>query len=487
MKDSLCRQIVILGDSVEGWCAAAYLAKLLQPLPVTIRLIKLPSEPLDDSIISLPPSTHLFHQTIGISIKQLIEEAAGGFNLGVRLKSQSTNKPSFFVPYSDFGQSKGFFEFHQVLQRLDNLSENIVEEFSLSYKATAANRFGIPTTDAQRNPLQFGLEVKQASYKKLIAQQAFKLNVDMIESSNVELQCTDDGMVSAVNCDQGQSFSVDLLLDCRNDNVSSSFDVKDVAAILDSESAPSDRTTEKTLPLSRQHDFYPFGCIKTHVINGQAHRKFLLNDENSSLGALKDSPKLEQTSISNLSVGFLSNCEFNGPWQNNVIQLNANAIRFPEIHCEFFEFFIAALFDLSDLLPSRQTMAVNSKEFNRLCRNRFDQINDFHDLIMNALRLHQEESWQGIFANDYSNRLKHNTQLFRTHGRLNLKPDEYIRKHHYIAVLIGSGQLPDDYHPLLDVLDQQDLANELTALKNAQQAFESKLPDYHAFLQQLAR
>ncbi|HEX4509141.1 MAG TPA: tryptophan halogenase family protein, partial [Burkholderiaceae bacterium] len=159
-----------------------------------------------------------------------------------------------------------------------------------------------------------------------------------------------------------------------------------------------------------------------------------------------------------LSAGFLE------PLESTSIQLIQSGIQ-------------RLLFFWPDAVPS----APDIDEYNRLTRREFEHIRDFIILHYYAQQ-RPEPMWTACREMAIPESLQRKIALFRAHGHLFSEADELFAQGSWFQVMQGQGLEPGGYHPLVDVLDADDVARFLEGIRNAIGACVEAMPTHEAFI-----
>ena len=84
---------------------------------------------------------------------------------------------------------------------------------------------------------------------------------------------------------------------------------------------------------------------------------------------------------------------------------------------------------------------------------------------------------------DIPDSLRHRLDLFRQSGKVFKKADELFGENSWIQVLLGQGMRPEQYHPIVNHIDQDELVELLDKVQKSVQHRSDQLPDHHQFIE----
>ena len=83
--------------------------------------------------------------------------------------------------------------------------------------------------------------------------------------------------------------------------------------------------------------------------------------------------------------------------------------------------------------------------------------------------------------------LAHRIRLFKETGRVFRLQTELFAENSWIQVMLGQGIVPDQYHPVVDMMDAEELDRFLKQIKSNVESTVSQLPDHEAYIEQYCR
>ena len=121
-------------------------------------------------------------------------------------------------------------------------------------------------------------------------------------------------------------------------------------------------------------------------------------------------------------------------------------------------------------------------EYNRQSREEFEYIRDFI-ILHYHLNERDDGFWPHAREMDVPERLAHKIDLFRATGGITSDHMDIFLEPSWIQVMLGQGIMPDDYHPLADSLNDQQLEEKLKMTKQTKMQPMDQIPSHDEFLE----
>ena len=86
-----------------------------------------------------------------------------------------------------------------------------------------------------------------------------------------------------------------------------------------------------------------------------------------------------------------------------------------------------------------------------------------------------------------SRSLQHRIELFGQSGRVFKVPTELFGENSWIQVMMGQGLVPEQYHPIVNMMTDEELERFLTGLHAAVDKLVSQLPEHQRFIDHYCR
>ena len=127
------------------------------------------------------------------------------------------------------------------------------------------------------------------------------------------------------------------------------------------------------------------------------------------------------------------------------------------------------------------------EQFNRQTRLDIESIRDFIILHYCVTDRNDSPFWRYCRNMEIPESLAHRIRLFRETGRVFREEGELFAENSWIQVMMGQGIVPEQYHPVVDVMGKDELERFLATIKSRVDAAVSKLPEHDAYIDQYCR
>ena len=168
-------------------------------------------------------------------------------------------------------------------------------------------------------------------------------------------------------------------------------------------------------------------------------------------------------------------------WNRNCLALGLAAGFLEPLESTSIHLIQTSILRLLSLFPDKDFAAAEINEFNRQTTEEYENIRDF--LITHYKLGHREEAfWKDCGDMAVPERVSEIIELFAAHGRLSLRPEHLFSNNSWLAVLLGQGDLPAGYDPLLRPMPEDELAGRMQAMRAGLDQVVRQLPKHAAAL-----
>jgi tryptophan halogenase len=143
----------------------------------------------------------------------------------------------------------------------------------------------------------------------------------------------------------------------------------------------------------------------------------------------------------------------------------------------------AAISRILSSFPDRSFDPLLIDRFNRDMDLLYESVRDF--LIAHYKTTEREDTpfWRHCRAIQLPDSLETKLELFRRRGEVMVDNYEPFREVNWFAILYGQGLIPEDYHPIADVMPANELALRLNQIKAGIDMRVQGLPSHQRFLE----
>jgi tryptophan halogenase len=471
-------RLVILGEGVAGWTAAAMLAAALPRPRYTISLVAT-GEP-DDSLgpfgvaEAAPPSIREFHLRLGLDEDRLIRHSNVAYALGAAFSGWSSAEPTFFLPFGDIGAPLGTVPFHQLAARLRAAGDEVrFGNFSVATIAAQMGRFARPSDDPSSalSTYSYGLHLPLDLYARALRELALSRAVRMVESPFVAAELDERGDVAGLRLASGESERGDLFIDATGPSallsegaLASGFESWRAWLPCDRAAASSSGTQVPPAPYS-------------HIETGTAGWRRVLPFQGGvgellvSCSAGADAP----------GTAFEAGRR-KGPWTRNCVAVGAAAATVEPLRSSSLHLLHRALARLLRLFPASPHATAEATEYNRATVEELDRLRDWLILPYKLNGRRGQPFWDQVRYMAVPDALARKIALYRSRGRVPLLDGDIFDEAEWAAAFDALGVRPARYDARADALPLDRIRQHFASIRKIMLDAAATLPSHRDYL-----
>lgn len=491
-KDKI-QNVVIVGGGTAGWLSAALLVKVLGK-SINITLVE------SDKIgivgvgeATIPPIVN-FNSALGLDEKEFIKATKGTIKLGIQFENWGRKGDSYMHAFGNIGKQFPFCDFHNfwVKQRQQG-DESSFWDYSLNYQAAKQHKFGkLPTIEGTNLPgIAYAYHFDAGLYASFLRQFCEKFGVQRVEGTiNQVRQNPDNGYIDSVVLETGQQISGDLFVDCSGlaallieKTLNTGFEDWSHWLPCDRAMAVPCESVENITPYTRSiaHDAgWQWHIPLQHRIgNGLVYASKYLTDQQAKtlLLANLDGKPLAEPRIIPFRTGRRLK-----QWHKNVVCIGLSSGFLEPLESTSIHLIQTAATRLTKFFPHHGIKEEEIAEFNRQSKTEYECIRDFIILHYKLTQRDDSPFWRACQQMDVPTSLAEKMALFQKTGKVFCEPNELFTAIAWQQVMIGQGGIPEDFHPLVDALSQEQIDDLMASLKTLINRTVNKLPSHQDFL-----
>lgn len=466
------RSVCIAGAGPVGLGAALAFARALPMARVT--LVDCGADPaaLADRLCATLPVSRAFHAATGIGERDLVAAGAATPCLGTRFSGWSAGGEDWTLSFGEHGLAASGVAFHHLWVRAKYAGEVLpFYRFALGAVLGNAGRFVHPRPGSGTPLARFDyrLRLHPPRYAALLAERLGALPVERMAAQVVAVERRADGGIAALLLDGGKRVEADLFIDCSGP-----------AAVIASHLNGARDSWNDWFPVdrialsdARGHAAAPLDTMIAH--GGGWTRTTPHGDGAQTLGAWASAlPQAEERDGVAIHPGRLAQ-----PWTANLLALgDAAIVPDPALGLELTLAHMGLLRAL-DLMPGRDCHPIEIAEYNRRTADEAQRVRDLGIALMQV----------GPFARRASADLPDSIALtldqFSARGRLPFFEEELFDSNGWLALLLGTGQLPQAPDPIVGSVDPVAAAAGMARLAGDYAAIAERALPYADYLAQM--
>ena len=500
------QNVVIVGGGTAGWMTASLLAKTLgKALNITlVESDKIGIVGVGEATI--PPIVN-FNNAIGVDEKAFIKETQGTIKLGIEFNNWHQEGDSYMHAFGNIGKKFPFCDFNHFWLRaqqdkhtnnksVDNghIDSKSFWNFSLNYQAAKKHKFSpirnIPNTNLPG--LAHAYHFDAGLYAKFLCKHATAMGVKRIEGTITQVnQNNESGLIESVLLENDHYIAGDLFIDCSG--LAALLIEKTLSTGFEDYShwLPCDRAI--AVPCEKVTPIEPYTRSTAHKIgwqwriplqhrtgNGLVYSSKHMSDEEAKELLLNnlDGKPLAEPRIIPFKTG-----RRRKQWHKNVIAIGLSSGFFEPLESTNIHLIQTAAIRLMKFFPHNGIKQEEVDEFNRQSKVELEGIRDFIILHYKLNNRGDSEFWRACQRMEIPESLLNKIELFKKTGKVFCKPDDLFTEIAWQQVMIGQGNIPEDYHTLADTLSHQQLTDLMASLTTLINRTVEKLPSHDEFLQ----
>lgn len=471
-------RLVILGDGVAGWAAAAMLGGALPASRYAISLVPtgMPDDslgPFGDAEAALP-SIREFHVRLGLDEEALVRHTDATYALGLALSGWSSAAPTFFLPFGDVGAPLDGIPFHQLAGRLRAAGEEVrFGNFSVATIAAQMGRFAPPSDDPASvlSTYGYGLHIPLDRYASALRDLAVVRGVRVIESPFAAAELDEQGALAGLRLESGASEPGEIFIDASGPSALLSEGA--LAAGFESWRAwlPCDRAavSRSTTPIPPA----PYA----HIEAGETGWRRVAPYQGGVSGLL----------LSCSSAGDGPGTAFEAgrrkrPWTRNCIAIGAAAAGVEPLQSTSLHLVHRALERLLRLFPSAVKATAEAAEYNRQTNDELDRLRDRLILPYKLNGRRGQPFWDELRDMPVPDSLAHKIALYESRGRVPLLDGDMFEEAEWAVAFDALGVRPRRYDARADALPIDRIQRHFASIRSIMLEAAARLPLHGDYL-----
>lgn len=487
-------EIVIVGGGTSGWMTAAALSKVLKgKYPITlVESDEIATIGVGEATI---PMINVFNRLLDLDEDQFMRDTQATFKLGIEFVNWGQLGDRYIHGFGVIGQDNWTVDFHQywLKQHLAGKAKNL-DRYSINTAACHQNKFIRAQTEMPNSPLSqiaHAYHFDAGLYAKFLRNFAETRGVKRIEGKITNVALSDaNGEIEAVVLESGQSIEGRLFIDCSGFRalliegaLQTGFDdwahwlPCDRAIAVPCESVKT--LTPYTRSTARSAGWQWRIPLQHRIGNGHVFAsKFISDDEATALllgnldGAPLAAPRTVRFTAGKRKKSWNKNCIAIGLASGFLEPLESTSIHLVQM----------GIAHLLTYFPSGDFDAVDRDDYNRVMDQEYDWARDFIILHYKATERSDSPFWRYCRDMPVPDSLTHRMDLYRSHGRVFREGNELFTKESWLQVMHGQRLAPKAYHPLTDLLEEDEIQKYLEEVEGVIAACVDVMPTHADFI-----
>jgi tryptophan halogenase len=481
------KKIVIVGGGTAGWIAAASLAKLLgKTLDIClIESDEIPTVGVGEATI---PTLLSLHELLGINEQEFVAKTQGTFKLGISFENWRDLDQDYIHSFGFTGRdcwAAGFQHFWLKGQQLGIAKD--FGEYCPELVAARQNKFAV----APKHGLNYAYHIDAGLYAKFLRELAEENGVIRQEGKVVDVGLdSHSGFVNNVVLASGEVIEGDLFIDCSGfkgllieQALHTGYDDWSHWLPMNSAVAVQTESLGEPIPytrsIARDSGWQWRIPLQNRVGNGLVFcDRYLSDDEGiSTLMANIEGKPITEPRVIKFKTGTRRK-----HWNKNVIAMGLSSGFIEPLESTSIHLIQRSITRLMQMFPYDGIREPDIAEFNSQMNFEIINIRDFIILHYHVTKRKDTPFWRFCSSMEIPDSLQHRIELFKQTGRVFQVPTELFGENSWTQVMLGQGLIPEQYHPIVNMMDDAELESFLSSIDQSVKNKVSQLPKHLDFI-----
>jgi len=486
------KKVVIAGGGTAGWMTAALLSKTMGKV-LDIKLIEsdeIGTVGVGEATI---PTLVRYHQLLGVNEQEFMAAVKATFKLGIAFENWRDLNQDYFHSFGDTGQdhwSAGFQHFW-----LKGHQQGLAGDFGdycLELKAALEKKFAhLPSPG-----INYAFHIDATLYAKFLRPFSEGFGVQRVEGKIVDINTDpESGFIKSVSLDSGREIEGDLFVDCTGfrgllieQTLHTGYEDWSHWLPCDSAIAVQTKSTSEPIPytrsIARESGWQWRIPLQHRVGNGMVFCSRYISDDDAkeALLANVEGELLTEPRVIKFRPG--SRLKH---WRKNCVAIGLSSGFIEPLESTSIHLIQRGAIRLMQLFPLTGIKQSDIDEFNQQTKYEIEHIRDFIVLHYKVTNRQDTPFWRHCRNMDIPDSLKHRINLFRETGRVFRVPTELFAENSWIQVMLGQGIVPEQYHPVVDMMSRDELQRFLGDIKSGVDNTVAQLPTHQVYIDQYCK
>ncbi|WP_144214211.1 tryptophan halogenase family protein [Shewanella donghaensis] len=488
MPNKPIKKVVIAGGGTAGWMTAAALTKLLGK---NLEVVLVESDEIGTVGVgeATIPTLHIFHRLLGIKEQDVMAATNATFKLGISFENWHDVGKDYIHSFGFLGKdcwACGFQHFWLKGQQRGLVSE--IGDYCTEHLAAREGRFAVlPNQDYNH-----AYHMDATLYAKFLRKIAEQHGIKRIEGKISDVQQHDEnGHISALKMMSGEVIEGDLFIDCTGfkallieQTLNAGFDDWSHWLPCDSAIAVQTKTVNKPIPytrsIARDSGWQWRIPLQSRTGNGIVFCSKFMSDEDAKATLMEN---IEGEPLTDPRVIKFRTGSRRKTWDKNCVAIGLSSGFLEPLESTSIHLIQRGIVRLLQMFPSQGIVEEDINEFNQQTRTETENIRDFIILHYKVTDRVDTRFWRHCKSMDVPASLQHRIDMFDASGKVYKHGNELFGESSWIQVMMGQGLAPKQYHPIVDMMEDEELEHFLGNIKMKVKQKVANLPDHYEFVQ----
>ena len=492
MQHRKIHKVVIAGGGTAGWMAAASLAKLLgKTLDITlVESDEIGTVGVGEATI---PTLLTLHELLKVKEQDFVRAVQGTFKLGISFENWRDLGKNYIHSFGWTGRDSwaaGFQHFWLKGRRMGIAEE--FGEYCKEWLAARQSRFAVLPSQGLNYAYHFDASLYARFLRAMAEEHGAVRQEGRIQA--VE-QDAETGFITALQLQSGRRIEGDLFIDCtgfRGLLIEGALKVgyEDWRHWLPCDRAVAVQTEALSPPLpytraiARGAGWQWRIPLQRRVGNGVVFSTEHWTDDEAVAHLLESvaGDTLTEPRVIRFRAG-----QRHRHWHRNCIAMGLASGFLEPLESTSIHLIQRSVIRLMQMFPYDGIRQPDIDEFNSQMKFEIDNVRDFIILHYHVTERSDTDFWRRCASMQVPDSLRHRIELFRQAGRVFKVPTELFGENSWIQVMLGQGLVPEQYHPIVNMMSDEELATFLRGIHGSVEDMVRQLPEHQRFIDHYCR
>lgn len=481
------QKVIIAGGGTAGWMAAAAISKLLGK---NLQISLVESDQIGTVGVgeaTIPPLLTL-HKLLDIKEQDFMAATQATFKLGISFENWKDVGEDYIHSFGTTGTdcwAAGFQHFWLKGKQRGIASD--YGDYCPELLASLQQKFAV----LPKQGLNYAYHFDASLYAKFLRKIAEQHGTRRIEGKIAEvMSCPQSGMIQSLVLESGEKVDGDLFIDCtgfRGLLIEQTLHTGylDWTHWLPCDTALAVQTENVRPPLpytrsiARESGWQWRIPLQHRTGNGLVYCSRYMTDEQAEQSLLQN---LEGQPLTTPRLIRFRTGQRRLHWNKNCIALGLSSGFIEPLESTSIHLIQRGLVRLMQMFPHTGIQQSDIDEFNTQMFSEVENIRDFIILHYHVTNRRDTRFWQHCANMSIPDSLAHRIELFKTTGKVFKVPNELFGENSWTQVMLGQGIMPQQYHPIVDMMGDEELEHFLNQIRSQSQRMVDQLPSHQDFL-----
>jgi len=365
-------------------------------------------------------------------------------------------------------------------------------DYCLELRAAMENKFA----HLPKNGLNYAFHIDATLYAKFLRKFSEECGIKRVEGKIVKVNTdSDSGFITSLNLASGKEIDGEFFIDCTGfrgvlieQTLHAGYEDWSHWLPCDSAVAVQTKSTGPAIPytrsIAREAGWQWRIPLQHRVGNGMVYCSRYISDEDAreTLLANIDGELLTEPRVIKFRPG-----QRLKQWSKNCVTMGLSSGFLEPLESTSIHLIQRSAIRMMRMFPQDRILQTDIDEYNKQSRFDIETIRDFIILHYCVTNRQDTPFWRHCRNMEIPETLAHRIRLFKETGRVFKIPNELFAENSWIQVMLGQGIMPEQYHRVVDVMDDEELDRFLKQIKSNVDSTVAQLPDHEAYIEQYCR